>query len=77
MPIPTTAQNYRKNDERIKAAMNQETHDHDSYFYSLCRPYKEWKKRKCLRCPSTFMSKGPHNRLCGGCNGTIKKGKFA
>lgn len=25
------------------------------------------KKRKCLTCPETFMSEGPHNRMCHSC----------
>ena len=40
----------------------------EAYFYSLCRPAKEKKKRNCLRCRVSFKSEGLHHRKCANCN---------
>jgi hypothetical protein len=47
------------------------------------RTYKnkyDYKRRTCLRCPKTFLSKGPGNRICPKCadkfiEGSVKEFK--
>ena len=29
--------------------------------------------RKCLCCPTQFLSEGPHNRLCPNCSGSVSR----
>lgn len=36
---------------------------------ALAKP--QGKPRKCLCCPTTIMSEGPHHRLCANCRGRI------
>ena len=48
------------------------TSDREEYFYSLVRNDVR-KKRNCLKCKKSFISKGAGNRRCGNCLELSKK----
>jgi len=69
MPGLSTAEIYAINNDLIKESGS--SLDSDGYFYSLCNLRVKLKKRKCLNCPKTFLSRHYGHRLCPKC-GEIK-----
>jgi len=43
----------------------------EEYFWSLVKPKKKAKKRRCLRCRNSFES--IDNRVCASCHGVISR----
>ncbi len=54
-----------KDGETVLGPLSSQFHA-DSARERLERKAKQ-KRRKCLTCEKSFMSEGPHNRMCDGC----------